>query len=278
MTYQNIVEYLKDAKIENATIEATLLLEHFCNISPSYILTFPNRDYNDEKLIHALNCRCKRYPLQYIFGEWDFFGETYFVNESCLIPRADTELVVEQAISLLPVGAHFADLCTGSGCIAVSTLIHRKDCTALALDLFPKTLETAKKNAERHGVNSRLSFRQADVLSPTALDEEQIFDAILSNPPYIRSDVVDTLEQELFSEPRAALDGGDDGLKFYNAILSLHTKHLKNNGFILFEIGFDQQSEIQKLAELYGFSCNISLDLSGNPRTALLKKQNERKG
>ncbi len=273
MTYRDTVTLLQNAEIEDADTEAALLLEHFCGVSRAHLFSFPDEDHSNVALRKALERRCKREPLQYILGEWGFFGETYFVNKSCLIPRPDTEILVEKAIATLPPKARFADLCTGSGCIAISTLKHREDCSALALDLFPETLETAKKNALRNGVDSRLSFRLADILTPSALDGEVPFDAILSNPPYIRTSVLGTLEQELSSEPRAALDGGEDGLCFYRAILEHHGKHLKEQGFVLFEIGFDQKEEIGWLASLYGYSCKIGYDLSGNPRTAFLKKQ-----
>lgn len=273
MTYRDITKRLRDAGIENADAEAALLLEHFCSVNRAHLFSFPTEKYSEPSLLEALERRCKREPLQYILGEWGFFGEMYFVNESCLIPRSDTEILVEKAISTLPRGARFADLCTGSGCIAISTLKHREDCSALALDLFPQTLEIAQKNAVRNGVDCRLDFRLADVLTPNVLDGEEPFDAILSNPPYIRTEVVDTLEEELFSEPRAALDGGEDGLCFYRALLEHHGKHLKENGFFLFEIGFDQQQDLQSLSEIYGYTCEISCDLSGNPRTAFLKKR-----
>ena len=272
MTYREIATRLQSAGIENAETEAALLLEHFLGVSRAHLFSSPNEDYVSLGLEEAIERRMAREPLQYILGEWDFFEETYYVNENCLIPRTDTEILVEKAIAKLPAGARFADLCTGSGCIAVSTLRHREDCTALAVDLFPRTLETAQKNAERNGVTERLEFRLADVLSPHVLDGEAPFDAILSNPPYIRTEVVKTLEKELFSEPQAALDGGEDGLVFYRAILAHLGKHLKENGFILFEIGHDQKEEIEALAALYGYTSEVGCDLSGNPRIAFLQK------
>jgi release factor glutamine methyltransferase len=272
MTYRQITECLADAGIEQAGTEAALLLSHFFGVSHAQLLAAPEKDFQSEPFFAALDKRCEHYPLQYVLGEWYFFNETYYVDPSCLIPRSDTEILVEQAISSLPQGAFFADLCTGSGCIAISTLAHRSDCTALAVDLFEETLAIAKKNAVRNGVDTRLDFLKADVLDANTFDGDLQWDAILSNPPYIRSAVVDTLEQELFSEPRAALDGGADGLCFYRAILAHHAKHLKKDGFILFEIGFDQKEDIEALAAQYGYRCQIGFDLSGNPRTAKLKK------
>lgn len=274
MTYRQITECLTDAGIEQAGTEAALLLAHFFGVSHAQLLAFPERDYQSDTFFTALDKRCEHYPLQYVLGEWDFFSETYYVDPSCLIPRSDTELLVEQAIASLPPKAHFVDLCTGSGCVAISTLAHRSDCTALAVDLFEETLGIAKKNAVRNGVDTRLDFLKADILRADAFGDDTQWDAILSNPPYIRSAVVDTLETELFSEPRAALDGGADGLSFYRAILAHHAGHLKKDGFILFEIGFDQKEDIETLATQYGYDCRIGFDLSGNPRTAELKKQN----
>lgn len=275
MTYTQICEILTDAGIENSDFEAALLINFYCKRSRAEILSAPDTDYTKKALFDALDKRCERYPLQYIFGEWDFYGETYTVNENCLIPRPDTEMLVEYATKNLPEGARFADLCTGSGCIAVSTLAHRPDTSAIAVDVFEKTLELAKSNAERNNVADRFTPILCDLLK-SELPQDS-FDAIISNPPYIRTTVVDTLEEELFSEPRAALDGGADGLVFYRKILSDYKKSLKDDGFILFEIGFDQQDDITSLAELYGFDCDVRRDLSGNPRMAILKRTSTRR-
>ena len=269
MTYTQICEALMDAGIENAEFEAVLLIDFFCKVSRAEILSRPDAQYDDKALFDAIDKRCERYPLQYIFGEWYFYGETYTVNENCLIPRPDTELLVEYAIKELPSGARFADLCTGSGCIAVSTLAHRPDATAIGLDLFEETAKLALHNAERNGVSHRFDVICADLLAGNPFGEGE-FDAIISNPPYIRTAVVDTLEEELFSEPRAALDGGENGLVFYEKILSDYKKSLKRGGFILFEIGYDQGAEICALARLNGFVCEIRKDLSGNDRMAIL--------
>ncbi len=272
MTFRDICDCLRNAGIENAETEASLLLGHYTFANHADILANPERNYESEALLDALDKRCEHIPLQYIFGKWDFYRETYFVNESCLIPRSDTELLVDYAVKNLPHGAYFADLCTGSGCIAISTLANRADCTALAIDLFENTLATAKKNAVQNHVEKRVTFRLANVLEKDALAKDECFDAILSNPPYIRTAVLDTLEDELFFEPRAALDGGDDGMIFYRAILQNTENRLKTGGFLLFEIGFDQKEDIRKLSSAFGYECEVHNDLSGNPRLAILKK------
>lgn len=274
MTYIEICERLKAAGIENAEFEAMLLVNFFCKITRSEVLAYPERKYADRELIDAIEKRCGRYPLQYIFGEWDFYGETYKVNENCLIPRPETEMLVEYAVKNLPHGAYFADLCTGSGCIAVSTLVHRPDTNAVGVELFAKTSELAIENAERNGVSERFDVIRADVLKENIFENDE-FDAIISNPPYIRTAVIDTLEEELFSEPRAALDGGEDGLAFYKNIISKYSNSLKKDGFILFEIGFDQKDEIVALAFAHDMLCDVSNDMSGNPRMAVLHRKND---
>lgn len=272
MTLRRITEVLQDAGIENAREEALLLVCALFSKSRASVLADPAADFESEALYAALDKRVARYPLQYIFGEWSFFNETYRVSEDCLIPRSDTETLVELAIKRLPRGAHFADLCTGSGCVAVSTLAHRIDCDAIAVDVFPKTLALAAENAERNGVGRRFCPLLCDLLR--APSEEILasapFDAILSNPPYIRSAVVDALEPELFFEPRAALDGGVDGLAFYRRIVANFLPLLKKDGFFLFEIGFDQADDLDAIARTHGLSCEIENDLSGNPRVAIL--------
>ncbi len=254
MTEQKISSTLAAAGFENAVLEARLLCEYF----------------SGEALQRALERRLSHEPLQYILGEWGFFRETYEVNEHCLVPRPDTELLVEKAIALLPHGAHFLDLCTGSGCIAISTLAARKDTTATMVDLFPETLALAERNAHKNGVAERVIPQLADVLqspSPTIFPQHR-FTAILSNPPYIRSDILKDLQPEVQKEPQAALDGGTDGLEFYRALLEKWSNCLTPMGFFLFEIGYDQKNDITALAETHGFSCTVYKDLGGNDRVA----------
>ena len=275
MLYFEICEKLKIAGIENPSLEASLLLEKFCGVDASSLPFMREKDFSCDELYHAIELREAHYPLQYILGEWYFFAEKYIVDENCLIPRSDTEILVEKAVELLPQNGFFADLCTGSGCIAISTLAHRKDCNAFAFEISHGALSLARKNAALNGVSDRLSFFEADIVGDIhvcADGDKGIFDAILSNPPYIRTSVIDSLSDEVKKEPRIALDGGEDGLLFYRTILKKHTHLLKDNGFILFEIGYDQGDEISSLACENGFKCEIIKDLSGCDRVAFLKK------
>ncbi len=206
-----------------------------------------------------------REPLAYVLGEWYFYGETYTVSPDCLIPRQDTEHLVDKAISLLPPDGKFADLCTGSGCIAISTLVHRPDTRAVCVDISEGALAIASRNARENGVSERLEFRLGDVLSDDVLSSE-MYDIILSNPPYIASEVIDTLEEEVRREPRIALDGGDDGLVFYRRLISTYLKHVKQGGYLIMEIGYDQGAKLRELCD-----CEIYKDYGGNDRVAIVK-------
>ncbi len=204
-----------------------------------------------------------REPLAYVLGKWYFYDEVYRVSPACLVPRPDTEHLVDELIRRLPKGAVFADLCTGSGCIAISTLAHRPDCRAVAVDLSEEALALAKENAVINGVSDRIEFRHVDVLTGEALIAMSL-DAVVSNPPYIASSVIDTLEPEVLCEPRMALDGGDDGLMFYRILIDEYRKNVKRGGFLLFEIGYDQGEALRQLCP-----CQIKKDYGGNDRVAI---------
>ena len=273
MTYREICERLRRAGIESAAWDAELLLEHFCGANRLELLAEPDRAWSSEALADAIKQREARYPLQYLLGEWSFYRQTYEVSPDCLIPRADTEVLVEEAIRRLPQGAYFADLCTGSGCIAISTLAERPDTRAVAVEKFAPTLALAVKNAQKNRVSERMEPICADVLEDGFLPPNRQFDAILSNPPYIRREVLSTLAPELSVEPQAALDGGEDGLVFYRAILANGAKHLTPNGFFLFEIGFDQAEVLRCLGAAAGFSDYTPVrDLGGCDRVVCLAR------
>ncbi len=253
MTQSEVRKALAAAGIENADGEARILTEEF---------------QNEAALSAALKRRTRHEPLQYIIGRWEFFRERYFVSPDCLIPRPDTEILVEYLVKRLPRGARFLDLCTGSGCIAVSTAKNRPDTVGAAADVSEKALALAKKNAEANGVS--LTFYTLDVKSPSPLDT--VYDCICANPPYIRTAVVDTLSPEVAHEPRIALDGGADGLDFYRAILSNFAKNLAAGGCFVFEFGYDQKADAERLAEKYGYSVFTIDDYGGNFRAAVLTK------
>ncbi|NLE13409.1 MAG: peptide chain release factor N(5)-glutamine methyltransferase [Clostridiales bacterium] len=209
-------------------------------------------------------------PMAYIIGEQAFFGEIYTVRPGVLIPRFDTERVVEKVIALLPEGGHFADLCTGSGCIAISTLVHRPDATADAYELSDAALRCARENAERLDVTERLTLRRADVTDPALYETLGGCDLIVSNPPYIPTAECAALDDSVKHEPLMALDGGEDGMRFYRAILSGMT----GAGLripVVFEIGYDRADAIGALADEFGAAAKLYRDWGGNWRTAVIE-------
>ncbi len=273
MTYNEICTALSEAGIENHRTEAAMLVCHFYDITKAQLLGMHDHDFDSEELSASVAKRCSHYPLQYILGYWDFFRETYRVTEDTLIPRQDTEKLVELAINIMPEGARFIDLCTGSGCVAISTLASRPDCRGVAVDCFEKTLAVATENAERNGVLDRLGMLRADVLEPSFMDSLGYFECILSNPPYIVSNEIEGLADELSFEPDAALDGGADGLKFYRKIIGSYGRYLTENGVMLLEIGHDQAAAVSDIANENGFSCEVFRDYGGNDRVVYLKKK-----
>ena len=266
MTLAQLTQRLASGGIANAETDARLLLCHFFEISPAQLYEDPSRSFESEALSLALARRLAREPLQYILGEVAFFEELYEVSADCLIPRSDTELLVEHAIKHLPRGIRFADLGTGSGCIAISVLSHRPDLCAVAADISQGALSLASRNARKNGVSDRFSPVLTDMRAPDPSLFEGV-SAILSNPPYIARGVLKTLERELCFEPRLALDGGEDGLDFYRAILDSFDVPL-----YLFEIGFDQGAALTALALSHGLFAEIYKDFGGCDRLAVLKR------
>ncbi len=271
MTYNKAVALLSEAGIENAETDAAILFEHFAGIARHSLPFRRNEEIGNAELASALERRLKREPLQYILGEWEFFGLRFVLNSDCLCPRPDTELIVELALRNLPKNAHFCDIGTGSGAIAVSTAHYRKDTTAEAFDINENALSAASHNGVINGVSDRVKFTQSDALADDFLDGKS-FDAILSNPPYIPAEVIPTLAPEVLLEPHRALDGGDDGLIFYRAITKKAKTALKDGGFVLYEVGIGQAYDVALIGKENGFTAEIYPDLAGIDRAVLLRK------
>lgn len=271
MTYNKAVGLLLEAGIENADADAAILFEHYAGVARHTLPFRKEEDIDCEELLRALHRRISREPLQYILGEWEFCGLRFTLNSDCLCPRPDTELIVELALKDLPPQAHFCDIGTGSGAIAVSTAHYRKDTTAEAFDINENALSAAAHNAEINGVADRVKFTRADALSSDFL-EGKSFDAIISNPPYIPASVIPTLAPEVLLEPHRALDGGDDGLVFYRAITKKAKDALKTGGFVLYEVGIGQAEDVARIGKEHSFTAEIYPDLSGIDRAVLLRK------
>lgn len=261
---------LADSGIEEAALDARLLLEHICGTDRNTLLVHGDRTVSPEEekqYLDAVERRSRRIPLQQITGQQEFMGLPFWVNSNVLIPRQDTEVLVEEVLKHTHDGMQILDMCTGSGCILISILHYSNDCEGLGVDISSPALEVAEENAERllsgrTGVSAR--FLQSDLFE--AVDGK--YDILVSNPPYIRSAVVDTLMPEVKDyEPRIALDGEEDGLVFYRRILSDCKKNLKKGGMLFFEIGYDQAEAVKGMMEQAGFlEVTVKKDFGGLDR------------
>lgn len=257
---------LAEADIYEAKLDARLLLEFVCQTNRNTLFVHPDREVSETEYNSYVNCineRKKRIPLQHITGVQDFMGLEFIVNENVLIPRQDTELLVEEAMLQLHDGMSVLDMCTGSGCIVCSLLKYSNDCVGVGVDLSDKALEVAKKNAKQLGINS-VSFMQSNLFEKV----EGKFDLIVSNPPYIKTDVIHTLMPEVREyEPHMALDGLEDGLYFYREIIVKSKEHLYNGGKLFFEIGYDQGEDVCELMRQNGFKeVTLKKDYAGLDR------------
>lgn len=269
MTYHEALKLgekvLETASIVEAKLDAWLLLEMVCKIDRSFYYLHMEDDLLEEQVSEyeiALKKRAEHVPLQYIVGETEFMGLKFKVNSSVLIPRQDTETLVEEALKVITPGMRVLDLCTGSGCIIVSILHNVADVEGYAIDISKQALNVAKENAKLNGV--AVNFERSDLFDNVT----GTFDVIVSNPPYIPSLEVVKLMPEVGSfEPLEALDGKEDGLYFYREIIASCKEYLKPEGRILFEIGYDQGEAVRAMLLDAGFKevCVIK-DLAHNDR------------
>lgn len=259
-TYRELYEegrrILEQAGLPNAALDARFLLEEVCGTNLQTLLVFPEKKVTEEEVNQYrafIQRRKDREPTAMILGEWDFMGLTFRLNKSTLIPEQDTEVLVETALEELKrrglgeAPLRILDLCTGSGCILLSLLHELRNAGGLGTDLSEEALEAARENAVRLGLQERAAFRQGDLWEPVG---DERFDLIVSNPPYVPTEVIPTLEPEVrCGEPYAALDGGEDGLVFYRRIMREAAGHLKPSGIIIVESGFDEAPQIAALMQ-----------------------------
>lgn len=255
MTYRELLakgaSLLQKAGIEEYELDAWYLMEYAAGISRTqYFLKQCEETHGEEAAyLEAIGKRSKRIPLQYITGVQEFMGIPFFVNEDVLIPRQDTETLVEFLMKNLPENARVLDMCTGSGCIAIS-LGKLMGAEVTAVDLSQKALLTARKNAEN--LHVPVTFYESDLFATVP---EEKYDVIVSNPPYIPTEVIKGLQPEVRDfEPHMALDGEADGLTFYRRIVDESRVFLKNGGLLAFEIGHDQREAVTGLMEEAGFT------------------------
>jgi len=261
------IKLLSDAGVENPAHDARELFKHVGKMRTEELIS-RDAECNSPELISAIERRCKREPLQYIIGEVEFYRERYRVTPDCLIPRQETELLVDYAVKHLPDGCRFIDLCTGSGCIAISTVKNTKNTYAAAVDISDGALSVARYNSDINGVSDRIDFIQKDALADAV---EGDFFAVLSNPPYVTEESYKELQPEIYFEPKIAFVGEEDGLVFYRKIIEIYKDIIDVRGFFLFEIGYDQAKDLIEIARSHKMSCEIIKDYSGNDRIAVIR-------
>ena len=269
--YRELRSLLLPTVGDAASYEAKEILASVLRLSENEIsmIPFSGKEISAEAQTLAKNIvqrRSSREPLEYILGYAWFYGLCFDVSSDCLIPQADTEILCEKVISTLKKGTRFADICTGSGCIALASLFQTENTSAIGYDISESALSIAKRNAEKFGLTERFTAIRADVFSPDFLSDAGEFDLIASNPPYIQTNVIKTLSPEVQKEPHIALDGGEDGLCFYRRLLSVCPKHIKKGGILLMEIGYDQKEALTSLCESLGFPFAFYRDFGGNDR------------
>lgn len=276
MLIQDIEKILTDSGIEpnEAKVEVRLLIEHFAGYSLVDILMGKKLTEDKLKIVEEkAKLRAKtREPIQYIIGLADFMGEKFLVNKDVLIPRDETELLVRKAIEIIKENNFkmVLDMCTGSGCIACM-IAKLTNSQAMGVDISTEAIHTAFKNMEKFGLYNRAIFRKSDIYSKIREDEK--FDLIVSNPPYIPPKEKETIQEEVSYEPDLALYTTDEkGLEFYERITKYAPKFLKKGGYLMFELGIGQSSDVAKIMNTYGFDdIKVLKDLANIDRVIFAK-------
>lgn len=283
---------LMDSDIADATRDCKILYCYMMDIPFSKIILEYQEVLQDrlcDKYFGLIDRRSKGEPVQYIMGSQEFMGLEFIVNENVLIPRQDTETLVEDALEIINTGTlrgedmdvkrkewDILDLCTGSGAIGVSLARIANKVNVTCSDISEGAIKVAKENAQKHGVAKSVKFEQGDLFKPFSKHfRKQKFDMIISNPPYIKSSIIPTLQKEVCEhEPLSALDGGESGLDFYERIVSGVGSHLRKSGVLLLEIGHDQGEAVSGLLSRNGefTSIRVLKDLANRDRIVFAKK------
>lgn len=269
MTYKELydkgVAWLEEAQIEGAGLDARLLLEEICGTNRNDLLVHGDNEITErqqECYVNYIEQRKKHVPLQHILGYQEFMGLRFRVTGDVLIPRQDTETLVEEVMRNLHDGMHILDMCTGSGCILLSLLRYSNDCVGTGCDISEKALGIARENARLLGLEAE--FIQSDLFEKV----KGKYEILVSNPPYIASGEIPSLMEEVREhDPRQALDGGEDGLFFYREIIQGAGEHLYPGGMLFFEIGYDQGETVSGYMRQAGYKeVIVCKDLSGLDR------------
>ena len=272
---QNGMRILKDNHIENALLDAQVLLSRLLNVDKLYLHIHSSDSVQTEienVFLEQIEQRSRHMPIAYITNQKDFMALSFYVDEHVLIPRNDTEILVEKTISIIQSSQkeniEVLDLCCGSGCIGISLAYECSNAQITLSDISKEALEVAKINTETYDLSQRINLIQSDLFENIA---QKKYDIITANPPYITSDELSILEKDiLLYEPHLALSGGDDGLAFYKRILQKAPDFLTSNGYLIFEIGYLQAMQVTELIRKHGFNdVQIIRDYAQNDRVVL---------
>lgn len=267
--YNSTKKKLEAAGIEDYVFEAKQIIKHITGLNATQILTKYNNklsQFQENNLIAIVHQREVRYPLQYIFGEWDFYGRGYYVGPGVLVPRADTEILVEHCIDYLKEKEtpKVLDLCAGSGCIGITIAKECKESQVLMVEKFEEALRYAEKNIERNDASNAKCIK-GDVFESAAAEEK--YTLIVSNPPYIPHNEMKDISPETKFEPESALLAEDGGMQFYKAIINNYKNSLEDGGMLSFEVGINEYKSVADLLENAGFeNITVKKDLNGIER------------
>lgn len=278
MKIKELIGYGKNTlnknEVQDSSIISRILAEYILNFNRQEIIANLDKEVKEEQRVRyylALIEIIQGMPIQYITNKQEFMKLDFYVDENVLIPQPDTEILVEKAIEEAKKieNVEILDMCTGSGCIGISIAKNIENAKVTLVDISENVIEIAKKNALRNKVESQLAFIQSNMFEKV----EKKFDIIVSNPPYIKTDVIPKLDKQVQNEPHIALDGGKDGLKFYKIIIEEAKKYLKENGKLILEIGYDQKEEVENLIKQSRQYKKIEVikDLSQNDRVIIGK-------
>lgn len=249
--FEKIEELFLEAGVDSPAFEVSVLMEDLLNLQRNPEITVPEtvlKPEEEEKLFSAAEKRAKGYPLQYLIGNWEFFGRKFFVGEGVLIPRPETELLCETVLKYFSrtMPPKIVDLCSGSGCIAITLAKELSGADVTAVELYKGAFEYLERNNAFHGNCVKTALRDA-------LEPFEKFDCVVSNPPYITGEEMKELQTEVTFEPKTALFGGTDGLDFYRAIAKNWFEHLNEGGLIAFEIGDTQGEAVKNILTENGY-------------------------
>lgn len=278
------IELLKENNIDEPILKARIVMANILDQNKEYLVIHEEEKLSKETetlYINNIQKICNGVPLQYIINKQEFMGLEFYVDENVLIPQPDTEILVEEVIDISKreCKKNILDLCTGSGAIGISIVNSISECNITLSDISKEALKVAKQNCENFvgatigRPQENIEIIESDLFEN--IDENNKFDIIVSNPPYIKTDVIKILDKEVQNEPILALDGGEDGLKIYRRIINEAYKFLENDGYLCLEIGYDQKDEVIKLIEQTSEYKDIysKKDLASNDRIVICKKK-----